>query len=93
MVVCAGEHPIGQGQVGATVSADRAELAGWVPTIGFDELAEAPRLLVLQQACEFRPAGIGDSSGQPMVGQHPGHVQVFDNETVVGLDQLVGRPV
>ena len=25
-----------------------------------------------------------------MVGQHSGHVQVFDDEPVVGLDQLIG---
>ena len=28
-----------------------------------------------------------------MVGQHPGHVQVFDDESVVSLDQLVGHLV
>jgi len=25
-----------------------------------------------------------------VVGQHPGHMQVFDDEPVVSLDQLVG---
>ena len=66
---------------------------GRVPAVGFDELAGAPRLLVVQEACKFGPASIGDSSGQPVVGQHPGHVQVLDDEPVVGFDQLVGYPV
>ena len=58
-----------------------------------DELAAAPGLLVAQQAGELGPAGIGDGSGQPVVGQHPGHVEVLDDEPVVGLDQLVGHLV
>ena len=28
-----------------------------------------------------------------MVAQHPGHVEVFDDEPVVGLDQRVGNLV
>ena len=31
-----------------------------------------------------------DRSGKAMVGQHSGHIEVFDDEPVVGLDQLVG---
>jgi hypothetical protein len=31
--------------------------------------------------------------GEPVVGQHPGHVEVFDDEPVVGLNQRVGHLV
>ncbi len=49
--------------------------------------AAAPSLFVAQDAGELGPAGIRDGAGQAVVGQHPGHVQVFDDEPVVGLDQ------
>src|SRR5258707_1668040 len=45
---------------------------------------------VAQQSGELGPAGIGDGPGQATVGQHPGHVQVLDDEPAVGLDQRVG---
>jgi hypothetical protein len=50
-------------------------------------------LLVLDEPGELSPPGIGDRAGQAVVGQHPGHIQVLDDDPVVGLDQLVGHLV
>jgi len=47
-------------------------------------------LFVAQQAGELGPASVANGSGQAAVGQHPGHVEVLDDEPVVGLDQRVG---
>ena len=66
-----------------------AKLARRIPTVGNVQLAMPPGLFVAQDSREFGPAGIGDGLGQAVVGQHPGHVQAFDDEPVVGLDQLV----
>ena len=57
------------------------------------EGAAAPGLFVAQLAGELGPARIGDGAGEVMVGQHSGHVQVFEVEPVVGLDQRVGNLV
>ena len=83
----AGEYPIGQPQTGVDGPALWAELAGGVPAVGDQDGAAAPSLFVAQQAGELGPAGIRDGAGQARVGQHPGHVQVLDDEPVVGPDQ------
>ena len=61
-----------------------------MPPVSDQERAAAPGLFVAQQPGELGPARIRDGSGQAMVGQHPGHIQVFDDEPVVSLDQRVG---
>ncbi|KLO27800.1 hypothetical protein ABW16_14505 [Mycolicibacter heraklionensis] len=47
----------------------------------------------MQLAGELSPARVSDSAGESAIGQHPRGVQIFDDEPVVGLDQLVGDPV
>jgi hypothetical protein len=84
-----GEHPIGQCQVATDDPACRAEFARRVPAISYDEFSSAPGLLVAQQLRELDPARVRDRARQSPVAQHPGHIQVFDHEPVVGLDQLV----
>jgi hypothetical protein len=44
-------------------------------------------------AGELGPASIGDGSGKAVIAQHCGHIQVFDDEPVVSLDQRVGHLV
>jgi len=93
MSTAAGEYPIGQRQIAVDVTAGRAQLARRIPTLSREELAAAPGLFVAQQPGELGPTRIGNSAGQTMVARHPRYVQVFDDEPVVGLDQLIGHPV
>src|SRR5690625_991456 len=93
VTVWAAEYPLGEAQVGAAITADRAELALGIPAVGFYDLAAAPGLFVVQLAVELGPAGIGDGAGQPVIAQHPVHMQVLDDEAVVSLDQLVAHLV
>jgi hypothetical protein len=90
MPACAGEDAIGQLQVGIAATADRAELARRVPAVGSFNFAAAPGVFVAQLAGEFGPGRVTDGLSEPMVSQHPGHVEVFEDEPVVGLDQRVG---
>ncbi|BDU09028.1 hypothetical protein FMUBM48_52910 [Nocardia cyriacigeorgica] len=50
-------------------------------------------MLVSQHASEFTPGSVADCPGKATVSQHPGHIQVFDDDPVVGLDQLVRYPM
>jgi hypothetical protein len=49
----------------------------------------APCLLVVQLAGELGPPCVRYRTGEPVVGQHPSHMQILDDEPVVGLDQRV----
>jgi hypothetical protein len=60
------------------------------PALHTGGLPATPALFVGQDACELAPGGVADRPGEPVVGQHPCHIEVFDREPVVGLDQLVG---
>ena len=84
------ERAIGQCQIATDGTADRTDLARREPAIRDNQFAAAPGLFIAQLAGELGPASVGDGSGQSTVGQHPRHVQVFDDESVVGLDQRVG---
>jgi hypothetical protein len=88
---CAFEHSVGQPEVAADASARWAKSAGGVPTVGDDELAAAPSLLVLQEPGKFCPTRVGDGAGEATVGEHATHVKVLDDELVVRLDQQRGN--
>jgi hypothetical protein len=60
MTVAAGEYPVGQGQLGVAVPADRAELTGGIPPVSGGELAAPPLLRVAQDLGELGPPSIGD---------------------------------
>ncbi len=87
------EHAVSQRQVVVDGPACRAQLARWVPAVSSQYLAAAPRLFVAQQPGELGPPGIRDRRSEAVVAQHPGHVEVFDDEPVVSLDQHVGHLV
>ena len=57
MVVGAGERPLGQSQIGAAITADRAELAGGIPAVGLQYHTAAPELFVVQLTGKLGPAG------------------------------------
>jgi len=50
-------------------------------------------LFVAHHPGELCPASIGDRAGQSAISQHACHIQVFDDDPVVGLDQLTGHQV
>src|SRR5258708_35298260 len=71
MSATTGEHPISQRHVAADRPAQRAEPAGRVPAIRYDELAASPGLLVAQKPGELGPARIRNGAGQAVGGPHP----------------------
>ena len=46
--------------------------------------------LIVQHPDERGPSRIGDRAGEAMVGQHPGNIEIFEHETVVGINHRVG---
>jgi hypothetical protein len=86
MAATTGEHAIRQCHRRVNDATVRAQPGGGVPAVSFDKLPAAPRLFVFEKSSELRPAGVGNRAGQPVIVQHPCHVQIFDDEPVVGLD-------
>src|SRR5574342_683095 len=91
--VFAGEGPDSQRQLGFHRAAARTRLAGWIPPIGDDQLSAVPGGLVAELASDLAEAGVGDMPGQPAVGEHAGHVEVFDHDRGVLAAQAGGELV
>ena len=84
----ASEHPIGQVEIATDGTAGRAQPARRIPAFSDHDRAVTPGLFVAEHPGELGPARIGNSASQATVGQHSSYVQVFDDQSVVGLDQL-----
>jgi hypothetical protein len=85
--------PLGQAQLGFRRTASRADLRAGEPAVRHDQPHPGPLGFVAELAADLRPAGPGDVPGQPLVAQHPGHVQVLDHDHVVLADQPGGELV
>jgi len=90
MSVRTGEESIRQCQFVVACLAYRTYPARWIPAIRHCNHAVTPSLLVVDQPGELPPSGIRNSSGESVVRHHAGDVQIFEDEPVVGLDQLAG---
>lgn len=86
----AGEDAIGQLQVAPYCAALSTNPAGGVPPVSDDEFTAAPSLLVLKETAEFGPTRIGDSPSESVIGEHPVHEKILDDEPIVSLDQRNG---
>jgi hypothetical protein len=90
MPIRADEDAIRQCQLEVAGTADRAELAGGVPAVDNLDCTAPPSLFVAQLAGELAPARIADGLREPAVSHHASHVEILDNQPVVGLNQRVG---
>jgi hypothetical protein len=88
-----GVGALGQGELGFHRAATRAGLAGGEPAVGNDQPPAVPGGLVGQLSPYLAHADIGHRAGQPPVGQHPRHVEVFDHDRAVGGGQAAGELV
>ena len=76
---------------GPTVPQWEHTLTGRIPAVSHYERAAAPGLLVGQDGGRTRSSRHRRSlRARWWLVQHPGHVEVFEDEPVVGLDQHVG---
>jgi hypothetical protein len=74
-------QPVGQ------VTARRAGLARWQPTVDDDQIAPIPGALVLQHPAQLAPGRVADRPGKRVVGGHASHVQVLDHDRLVFADE------
>jgi hypothetical protein len=89
VAVGAREHPLGQREMAIDRPALTTPSARWVPAVGYGDLTVPPTLLITQLSGELSPASIGDGSSEVVIAQHARDVEVFEDESVVCLDQLV----
>ncbi len=93
----------GQVQFGFHCTTPRAGLTRREPPINHDRPATTPNRLVLQLPAEFPKRSVRDVPGEPMVFDHPGDVQVLNDdgpelpgqaggELVESVPALVGDP-
>jgi hypothetical protein len=61
-----------------------------VPAVDNLDCTAPPSLFVAQLAGELAPARIADGLREPAVSHHASHVEILDNQPVVGLNQRVG---
>ena len=74
--------PGGQGQAREQVPARRAGLGRGVPAVDDDKAAAVPLALVFKLAAELALPAVGDGTGQAVVADHVGDVEVFDHDGV-----------
>lgn len=73
------ERSFTEAQFGFHNATGRTSLGARVPTIRHMQSSSRPTRLVSQLSSQFTESGIGNSPGQPAIGEHPCHVQIFDN--------------
>ena len=90
------EDPHAQRQLGFHRTAPRAGLRGGKPAVGDDRCGSRAPGLVGELAADLPEPGIGDPAGQAPVAEHPGDVQVFHHDAVLGgrrwWSTCAGRP-
>ena len=91
-IAATGRLPVGEPQIVVDDTALQAQRR-WVPAVSDHDPAVPPLLLVAQLPSELGLARIRDRLSQVVFAQHAGHVEVFDDEPVVGLDQRIGHLV
>ena len=91
--VLADELPLGEGELGSHRTTRRAGLGRRVPPVGDDQAHTGVRCLVVELAAQLRHPQPGDRAGEAAVADHPGHVQVLDDDRVVGCHEAGGQLV
>lgn len=85
------EHSLGECQIVVVGAASRTDPARCKPAVSEQDSTAEPCLLIPDHSRELSPSRIADRARQRTVAQHSRNVQVFQNEPVVGFDQLVGH--
>jgi hypothetical protein len=79
---------IGELKIIVDETAMKTTFGTWEKPINLFNMAAVPLPFVLKLPHELRPAAIGDRLSQLMVFDHPFHIQVFNGDVLVLLNQL-----